>query len=895
MREQAEEEQKNASYDYLLNWMNSRIELLGINADSQAEEVTSVIVEFITGVGPKTMCVLKEGDSFRFVCEEIGKFVLNRGLHAYFLRSNPTNLTKENALKEVQYGTIGGKGLSLVAFERVMKGLVEKHVSQNNELTGHYHRCMATLTDAIHYSDGRTVLYCPHFEYNSVSEASQDKERLQIMESIVIHWTRQIKDVVNNHDSSGSAETTGPLDEIEFWKVRAQDLLGIQKQLEGEKVTRIIDVLQYAKSNYIGPFQVWTQQIVTRAAESNDNLKFLESVRPQCTALRNIEPEKIVDILPDLLNRIRLIWSLSTFYNDNEHISGLLRKVSNEIIRRFRGHIDIKEVLDGDVEFSITRLKDAIACGMKWKEMYHKTVAAIVRQRNRYGKVWEIDDASIFAQIDAFVQRCRDLIEICESQMQFCRKSSATKGPGPVPHFGGTKAQEIIDGINGIQESFENHIDTLRKLDYDVLDVKISKWHDDYNHFKNDVKDLEVMFTNVMNAAFEVNATVSEGVLLVETFYRLAKRDVIMRCVERKAAEINHMFDKEVQTIRSEFELARLSPPLRLHEPQYAGSALWAHSLSVIIKHDYDYLVRLQYVLTDRDFGESKEDFLSLAQVIQDFKQSRYNLWLEDLNNKAKDNGLQMRLEKPLLRRLDESNAANKVGSEIVCNFDEDLLSLFSEVSYWEKFQGEFSIPYVAHDLCNKKEQLRTMRENVMLIVRAYNDIIRDLNNEERRLFLDHMRKLDRRIGQGMTKLTWQNRNMIEIYVKDCCTHCHEVHSLVKEFKESKNVINKLLKKVSSALLVRIDKNQIYEGGIFEKRQQEHRNSMFAMYEVSYQKIMSTLRNIYKNFKEGSPEVQREWRSQIASVSLIFIFCYLHFFNGVVWLFARLIRTWSSL
>ena len=129
---------------------------------------------------------------------------------------------------------------------------------------------------------------------------------LQIMEAIVIHWTRQIKAVVNNHDSSASAETSGPLDEIEFWKGRAQDLLGIQKQLEGVNVCRIIEVLQYAKSNYIGPFQTLTQQIVQRAAESNDNLKFLESIRTQCTALRQIEPDKISSILPDLLNRYKL-------------------------------------------------------------------------------------------------------------------------------------------------------------------------------------------------------------------------------------------------------------------------------------------------------------------------------------------------------------------------------------------------------------------------------------------------------------------------------------------------------------------------------------------------------------------------------------------------------------
>ena len=272
--------------------------------------------------------------------------------------------------------------------------------------------------------------------------------------------------------------------------------------------------------------------------------------------------------------------------------------------------------------------------------------------------------------------------------------------------------------------------------------------------------------------------------------------------------------------------------PQRLHEPQYAGSALWAHSLAVLVKSSFDCLVHIQYVLSEREFEESKEAcvgtyvfllflwcdgvflfvrwkpivfqhlphqqfhyliltfshfyiFLSaaLTSVIQDFKNARYQFWLEDLNNKAKDNGLQLRLEKPLLRRLADGEGStvgggnNKTGSEIVCNFDEDLLCLFSEVSYWEKFQNEYSIPYMAHDLCNKKEQLRIMRENVMLVVRAYNDIIRDANAEERRLFLDHIRKLDRRISQGMTKLTWQNRAMIEIYVKDCCSNCHEVHS----------------------------------------------------------------------------------------------------------------------
>lgn len=73
--------------------------------------------------------------------------------------------------------------------------------------------------------------------------------------------------------------------------------------------------------------------------------------------------------------------------------------------------------------------------------------------------------------------------------MQFARKSSATKGaPGSLPEFGATRGEEIKKGILGIQASFENYIDRLRRLDYDILDVKTSRWHDDYNLFKNNVK-----------------------------------------------------------------------------------------------------------------------------------------------------------------------------------------------------------------------------------------------------------------------------------------------------------------------------------------------------------------------------------------------------------------------
>lgn len=60
---------------------------------------------------------------------------------------------------------------------------------------------------------------------------------------------------------SGLDETAGPLEEIEFWKNRTQDLMGISKQLNKPSVRRITLTLDLAKSSYIASFIKLSKQI----------------------------------------------------------------------------------------------------------------------------------------------------------------------------------------------------------------------------------------------------------------------------------------------------------------------------------------------------------------------------------------------------------------------------------------------------------------------------------------------------------------------------------------------------------------------------------------------------------------------------------------------------------
>ena len=150
-------------------------------------------------------------------------------------------------------------------------------------------------------SKGKTVLYIPQEDVSDPLLASKDKDLTQRLESTVIHWTRQIKEVVNSSDMFVSTERSGPLDEIEFWKNRTIDLSGISDQLVRPGVASIVEVLDHAKSSYLGPFQVLSNLIQQNTAEAMDNLKFLSILRDCCLELAGSRPIELPQILPKLL------------------------------------------------------------------------------------------------------------------------------------------------------------------------------------------------------------------------------------------------------------------------------------------------------------------------------------------------------------------------------------------------------------------------------------------------------------------------------------------------------------------------------------------------------------------------------------------------------------------
>ena len=88
---------------------------------------------------------------------------------------------------------------------------------------------------AVGHSKGETLLPLPPLELPSADRASKDKERVHVLETAVVTWTKQIKNVLklDPEHALKSGSHPGPMAEIEFWQAKSRHLNSIQQQLQG--------------------------------------------------------------------------------------------------------------------------------------------------------------------------------------------------------------------------------------------------------------------------------------------------------------------------------------------------------------------------------------------------------------------------------------------------------------------------------------------------------------------------------------------------------------------------------------------------------------------------------------------------------------------------------------
>jgi len=155
-----------------------------------------------------------------------------------------------------------------------------------------------------------------------------------------------------------------------------------------------------------------------------------------------------------------------------------------------------------------------------------------------------------------------------------------------MPIFGGTRGSEWTTSLNELKTEFTRYLQNIKNLKYDILDFKITKWHDDYGQtFKEQVKSIENIYNTTIMMTFKYVSTIQDAVEMLENFYVLAKRPTVIEFVQNKAAaEVYRMFNDEMKEVRDLFDTTQNShknkrPPMPYSHPKYSGMAIWVKSL----------------------------------------------------------------------------------------------------------------------------------------------------------------------------------------------------------------------------------------------------------------------------------------------------------------------------
>ncbi|KAJ4429794.1 hypothetical protein ANN_21998 [Periplaneta americana] len=686
-----------------------------------------------------------------------------------------------------------------------------------------------------------------------------------------------------------------------FYVVTDKNLARLNFQLQNKMLKNVCEILLMSQSTYIHSFLVLAEEIEEGLREAKSNIEFLQILHDPCSEMdRTVSPYDIPKIIPTLLQYIRVIWMNSPYYNTKKHVERVketftcspkksVRKASHELAipatsvwRLLRRRLQLRPyrlqllkalqptdyslhanfatamLQHGDEDFldlvvfsdkSTFHLNDCVNTHNVriWGSANpHEMIAEMHTKSSNVP--WELDNGSIFNHVDSFVQRCRDMIEICEAMIIFGRKDE-TKFI-PEPRFGGTRGEEFEMIFKRVERTFESNLQAIWDVQTTILDVNAASWYNHilrclflYYRFRGQMKDIEVILENLMTSVFDQVANVEEGVYALQAFYHYAKRDALHTVYDRKTVDVYKMFDEEIRNIKEDMVKEKNTYPEGLSP--FSGQAL-------IISLKKRRLMKLMNILDEAQWmpacGKGDEVRFLYKNLIDAMDESIKNLYRKW--NDTLDENISERLNKPLM--LKSHNRAGLYES----NFDRVILNVCREATTWQ--QLKFDVPTIIQHVYTKWEKLKFVYENVLTVAMDYNHVIEELSDEERVLFREWIKVCDRKIQPGVIKLKW-NTDVSDMYVSECSAYIAELQDFVDDFKNYNLEIVRTCEAICDTPLVHVETGHTYELKELDAYLTQFRDDAFAKIIVHYEHIIECLVTVYEGFEEFIPRMGRQW------------------------------------
>ncbi|RDD42081.1 Dynein beta chain, ciliary [Trichoplax sp. H2] len=784
----------------------------------------------------------------------------------YFIKKAREPIPKENFKAALNYGDLSNSPLEQLSalVDEVLVPILTN--SKNHEqwpsvvsqdVLRHVHSLKSNVYVIAGQVKGKTLLPLPVGSERMIEE-SDDKEEtwsrglVHAIESAVIEWSHQIRDVLKRDSAQPLLEGLNPLPftEIVFWKAKCANLECIYEQLRDPKVRKMAELLEKTQSSYFPSFKKTFQDVVTGLNEARDISIHLKPLKPLLEDLEQTEFDAIKKSIPPLFHTIGLIWANSKYYSTPARIIVLLQELSNMIIELARNFLDASELFKGEIEETIGRVTKTINICRYYRQHFDETKANISKFFKGVGtnvREWEFSPTLIFTRYQKFVERLQHVQEIMETALDFYKLEKV--------ELGGIKGKTLSQQVVQIFNEFSEYMQVFTNTTYDTLDINNEDFVNDYESFKRKVYDLDRRLGSIVCQGFEDCSGVEAIFKLINCFGSLLNRPVIKTDFEHKYAILLTLFNKELDNAKKIYDIQIASEknkegsaPINKNMPNVAGNLQWAREIRHRISVPMASLKQLDHQ-NIQDTPEAQEIFRKyeeMIELLQKYEGKKFEAWSEVVGDEAKYN-----LERSLIVRNEATNL-------IAVNFDPQLVAVLREVKYLEMRDKE-TIPGSAAEIYSKNETFRQYLGSLDLIVMWYNKVRETVLEVEFPLIEDRLKEIDEQLLKAETELNWNSEGIWE-YIKSTREKVHDLEKRVQKAKDNVEAMSKdMAKWAVSPLYERKDDKKDALLNVEDREMQL--NNRYNLIKQSGERLHNLLKENYELFEAN--EDSDIWRAYV--------------------------------
>ena len=766
------------------------------------------------------------------------------GICVYFLKGNvEEELTIRNVAELVQFGVLDltkssgllgalQQGLTKVYTPALKANTNVGHLSDTPQGNNTYRNFIAKCDSFVQALNGAKISAetAVKLEPNTVDmsgistaqdciSAAANPELLTSMEELVTIWSKQIEQVLaESEQMRKEADDTGPMAELEHWRHLTAKFNSILELIKDPKCKMVINILHIAKSKVLKQWKVQDCKITDCANEAKDNMKYLYTLEKYCEPLYRYDPVGMGEGIPSLINTIRMIHSISRYYNTSERMSSLFSKVTNQMVNACKSYITddgMVKIWDQAHPILSKKIQDCIRLYDIYQDAFQKTKRKIEETPGE--KPFEFSEMYIFGKFDAFCKRLRKIVELVTTIREFSNLQECN-----------------IEGIDPIVAKFQHILSTLKKKPYDVLDHRKLDFNHDFEDFKRQINDLQGALGKFMDKSVSKFQLTIQAIQHIERFETL---DMSCLGIQDRYKSLLMSFGGEIESTRKLYMQHRDDPPIPRDMPPVAGKISWSRQLARKIQDPMERFAKHPEILKSPEAKKVIRMYNRVAQVLMEFEVLYHRAWVKSVD------AVYEALQVPILVRHPESR-------ELLCNFDLHIYLVIRETECMRKLG--LDVPEIANIISHSQDKLKKNHESLKLLLSEEAAIRAKIPSVFLPLMTPSLKKVDTVIRPGLVSLTWTSMN-IQSYFADIKAALTTLDHLIKKVLDIKATrVDDVLQNISSTMLCELPVKDPWTLDEFMAKNKMHTKACALEMDAMSRKVEDAVKELIGIFKENS-------------------------------------------